>query len=126
MRGPCLAVLVAFCAHAATPDGGTPPAPPPPPALDKDAIEKVILEHLPAFAKCYEAALKRDPKLTGKQLMHFTIGVDGKVSNCSADLAFGDKPLRECMVEKFSELKFPPSKDGPIEISYPLVVDFAN
>jgi len=48
-----------------------------------EAIQEVLLSHVPAIRYCYERELKRNPTLKGKLVVRITVGPDGKVQNAS-------------------------------------------
>ena len=48
-----------------------------------EAIQEVLLAHVPAIRYCYERELKRDPDLKGKVSVRITVGPDGTVKNAT-------------------------------------------
>ncbi len=48
-----------------------------------EAIQEVLLSHVPAIRYCYERELKRNPTLKGKLVVRITVGPDGRVKNAS-------------------------------------------
>ena len=48
-----------------------------------EAIQEVLLAHVPAIRYCYERELKRNPTLKGKLVVRITVGPDGRVKSAS-------------------------------------------
>src|SRR6185437_3691286 len=51
--------------------------------MDKEAIRRVIREHLREIRNCYERQLQRSPDLYGKLVLEWDIEEGGRVSRCS-------------------------------------------
>jgi len=92
------------------------PPPPKPPALDQKAIHDVMLAHASQLKQCYET--RKLKTLAGRINVHFTIGLDGKVSRTTADGL--TKPLQRCVIAVVNGLEFPKPKDKPQDVTYPL------
>jgi uncharacterized Zn-binding protein involved in type VI secretion len=89
--------------------------------LAPTVIQKVVRNSFDVFRTCYEAGLKRDPKLQGKVLVRFVIGRDGRVSDFKdggSDIP--DKAVSACVVSGFRGLTFPPPKGGIVTVMYPI------
>jgi uncharacterized Zn-binding protein involved in type VI secretion len=90
--------------------------------LAPPVIQKVVRNSFDVFRRCYEAGLKRDPKLEGKVLVRFVIGRDGRVSDFKdggSDIP--DKAVSACVVSGFGGLTFPPPKGGIVTVVYPIM-----
>jgi beta-lactamase regulating signal transducer with metallopeptidase domain len=86
--------------------------------LPKEVIQKVVKDHYPRFAACYEALPKPLPSLTMK--LDFTIGLDGSVSD--GEVAPKEPPeFARCLDGVMRSMVFPPPKDGIVTVGYPLM-----
>lgn len=114
-RGPPPRVVPAVQMGAAKVDG----------ALDPEAVQRVLRPSWAVFVGCYEAALVRDPHLTGRVVTRFVIGVDGGPTQVqsSADPPPGDPGLLDCVAKEIGRQPFPPPKRGTAAVTYPLVFD---
>jgi hypothetical protein len=70
---------------------------------------------------CYSSALAKEPELRGTVDATFTIGVDGKVTAAAA--AGVNKGVASCIAAAISKLKFAKPKEGPVEVTFPLLYD---
>lgn len=128
-------VLIAGCSKGTR--ISSPATPPPPTAraaeaappkpveqLAPAAIQAVIREIYPSIKACYESALGRDPKTTGKVVTRFVIGRDGLVSSAalSAGTTLSDAEACECVVSVFRPLVFPKPSNGIVTVVYPVVL----
>jgi hypothetical protein len=109
-------------ARPSGPDSSAPSAPPSPqPALAPELIQEVVRSRFPAIRSCYEAARKKDPKLTGRISMSFAINKDGAIANVtSKESTFTDKNLVACIEREFRTLRFSPHNADPIRVTYPI------
>lgn len=105
--------------------------------LPASAIQRVLRDRLPLAQRCYEAGLARDPKLTGRVLVRFVIGADGKVTEAgpagadaarTADVVTpGDAPappmpdakVAACVVDVVRGAAFPAPDGGAVTVVYP-------
>ena len=66
-----------------------------------EAIQEVLLGHVPAIRYCYERELKRDPGLKGKVIVRITVSPEGAVVNAeilSSTLA--NERVERCMLSR--------------------------
>jgi TonB family protein len=62
------------------------------------------------------------PELTGKIVLMFAIGPDGKVPKAAVDsTTLEDAEVERCMVETVKKLRFPRPKGGSVKVTYPFV-----
>lgn len=90
------------------------------PSPDKEIVRRYIHRNRKAIRGCYETALAKIPDLTGRLLVEFTIGGDGKVT---ATRASGLNPgVEACVASVIAAIEFPkPTGGAPLKISYPFV-----
>ncbi|NUO51596.1 MAG: protein kinase, partial [Polyangiaceae bacterium] len=84
-------------------------------------IQKVVREHFDAFRACYETALTKNPKISGKVSIEFDIAPDGSAYDGRlAGASVPDPVFQDCLVQEVSKLRFSPPLDGHTNIIYPL------
>lgn len=91
-------------------------------ALTIASFEEAIQAHLDDVGECYAAAKERDAELTGTYQAHFTIGLDGKVTEVKAADAsdINDDELNACVLEKSANWQFDkPGHGEPMEMNFP-------
>lgn len=88
---------------------------------DMKTLSQILQKYMPRLKKVYEDFLKRNPDLSGKMVVKFTIEADGSVSDViviSSDLK--DRELERNLVRYIERIKFP-SASGKITIEWPLI-----
>ncbi|MGZ6480201.1 MAG: AgmX/PglI C-terminal domain-containing protein, partial [Bdellovibrionales bacterium] len=91
--------------------------------MDKEAIRRVIREHIREIRSCYERELQRSPDLYGKLVLEWDIEEGGRVSRCVVKSnALGNETVANCISSRLKTWKFPdPPKDMVGRVSYPFV-----
>jgi len=122
---------------AASPEAGADPGStgPPSPAIPASAPTDRVTRRLPPervahvvhlnrgrVRGCYQEGLVRNPSLTGRITLRFTIEPDGRVGQTRAATALDDDALVACIIAAFGELTFPETGGEPIAVAYPLVL----
>jgi hypothetical protein len=91
------------------------------PDVDKEKIRAVVRSHDSEIKECYEKALKKNPSLSGKLVILWTISDSGKVLKAeikSSDLMSPE--VESCTIEKSKKWTFPsPPNDETAVLSYP-------
>ena len=91
-------------------------------SLDPKKISAAIRRRLSGIKNCYEQALKRNPKLSGKIVIAFVIDENGKVSEASVDSdSLGDGGVARCIMSLIRRVRFPKPEEGTVEASFPFV-----
>ena len=92
-------------------------------SYDRDAVGKVINEHVNEIRSCYERALLRDPNLgAGKVLLEWTIGIEGSVTKVGAKVAtIKSNEVVSCLLDTVRAMKFPKPTGGEVIVSYPVL-----
>jgi hypothetical protein len=107
---------VAVTAAAATTEGILPDYPP------SDQVQRVIRGNLMAVRGCYMSMARSGEARSGKAIVSFTIGADGKPAGLRVDApSFVDTPLPGCVTAQISHWEFPKSQRGGGNVSYPFV-----
>lgn len=91
--------------------------------MDKEAIRRVIREHIREIRNCYEKELQRSPDLYGKIVLEWDIEEEGRVSRCVVKSnALGNDSVANCIVNRLKTWKFPdPPKDQIGRVIFPFV-----
>jgi len=91
--------------------------------MDKEAIRRVIREHLKEIRNCYERELQRSPDLYGKLVLEWDIEEQGRVSRCVVKSnALGNDSVAQCIASRLKTWKFPdPPANMVGRVSYPFV-----
>lgn len=105
-----------------------PALPPLPGKLEASEIRKAVRDIIPLLAECYDAALPRLTKKTGKVVfnMHMTgepaVGTLIEYADLSGDDHFvKDAELAECFQQTMMSIEFPPTAEGTdVYVTYPM------
>jgi outer membrane biosynthesis protein TonB len=90
--------------------------------LDPSLVSKEVRARLGAIKACYERSLKRNPSLSGKIKIRWTITAAGTVSGIEIDEdSMGDSEVTSCMRGLISRWRFPAPSGGSVEVVYPFV-----
>ena len=95
--------------------------------ISRDAVAKVINDHLDEIYYCYETALIGEPSLMGKVVFEWKILPSGKVGEVkikSSTLRSSD--IHSCIKSALRTWRFPKPKGGAAIISYPFVFDVSG
>src|SRR5262249_44867015 len=83
------------------------------------AIRSTMRAGAGSFRSCYERLLARNPRLSAKVIVKFTIGADGHVTD--ADVRGSATPeLKRCIKAAMKRIVFPPTHE-PVKVVYPLL-----
>jgi len=90
--------------------------------LDPGIVSKEVRSRLGAIKACYERALKRNPSLSGKVVVHWTITAAGTVSGIDVESdTMGDSEVASCIKSLVARWRFPAPAGGSVEVSFPFV-----
>ncbi len=90
--------------------------------MDKQAILKVILNNIDAIRYCYERELTQHPSLSGKLVVDFVIGTNGRVRSSSVIRTTMNNPrVERCVASRIRRLVFPKPSYGIVEVKFPFV-----
>jgi hypothetical protein len=106
------------------------PAMAPPPraivdgALDRDMVRRIVRAHINEVRECYNAALLKDPQVSGQVEIMLGVAGDGKVERTEPRATTLPTAVGECISAAARGWKFPRPSDGqPVEIVYPFVLE---
>jgi hypothetical protein len=93
------------------------------PAMDRALIDKVIKQNMNRLRYCYQRELSKDPTLSGKIVVKFSIDKAGGVSSAAIkSSSMNSAAVESCMTKTFMSFKFPEPKGGGVVIvSYPFM-----
>ena len=85
--------------------------------IANEVVEQGILSHMASINACYEAQLASNPKLAGKVLVKFQIGMDGSVANAlTRSTSLRNQSAEACLIAELSKVVFPPLERGRLAI----------
>ncbi|HEX3694646.1 MAG TPA: AgmX/PglI C-terminal domain-containing protein [Polyangia bacterium] len=89
-------------------------------SLDPSVVTKEVKQRLGAIKACYDRALKRNPQLSGKVVLHWTITAAGTVSGVDIEQdTLGDAEVSSCIKSLVARWRFPAPSGGSVDVSYP-------
>ena len=90
--------------------------------LDPSLVSKEVRARIGAIKACYERALKRNPNLSGKVKVRWTITAAGTVSAVDIEEdSMGDSEVSSCIKGLVSRWRFPAPSGGSVDVVYPFV-----
>jgi len=90
--------------------------------LDPALVSKEVRARIGAVKACYERALKRNPNLSGKVKVRWTITAAGTVSGVDiSDDSMGDSEVSSCIKQLVARWRFPAPSGGSVEVEFPFV-----
>lgn len=91
--------------------------------FDSAVVVRTIKARLGAIKGCYERELRRNPSLSGKVTIEFTIEERGNVTGVTvAENTTGDSAVGKCVASAVRRFRFNPGPSGgSVVFSYPFV-----
>jgi outer membrane biosynthesis protein TonB len=90
--------------------------------LDPNIIVREVKARMSAIKACYERALKRNPNLSGKVVIRWTITAAGTVTGVDVDQdSLNDSEVTGCIKSLVARWRFPAPSGGSVEVSFPFV-----
>jgi hypothetical protein len=90
--------------------------------LSQAEIARVMRRQLNALRDCYERALKRNRKLSGKLIIKFEILESGRTSNVEfEDASLNSPDVRQCIESRAKYWRFPKPDGGSVFVAYPII-----
>lgn len=130
-----LAALLLACASNPKPKDPEPAEPTPAPdanpkgsvaggSLAPVEVKKAITAHKDEYKACYHSLLEKNKKASGKVVIRFTIGEDGKVEDT---VVMNETTLptdtANCIADVLKTIEFPKPTGGKARITYPWVFE---
>jgi Ca-activated chloride channel family protein len=90
--------------------------------LAPEVIQRVIRDSYKQLRACYEKGLAKNPTLTGRVQVRFTIQRDGTVSKVTEENStLPDPDVIHCILPEYEKLKFPKPDGGAVTVVYPIM-----
>jgi TonB family protein len=91
--------------------------------FDAALVQQQIKLRLKSITRCYESELRKNPSLSGKVTITFTIQERGNVTDARAsENTTGSPAVAECVTRAISRFRFNPGPDGgSVTFRYPFV-----
>ncbi len=87
-----------------------------------EEVQRIIRGNLMAVRSCFMSMARTGQARSGKAIVSFTIGADGRAAGLQVDApSFADTPLPHCVTAQVSHWEFPKSQKGGGQVSYPFV-----
>ena len=88
--------------------------------LSASSIERTVNRRKGALKNCYESELKKDPTLSGKIKVQFTIQPSGRVSVARViENTMGSQSVARCISSQVKRWRFPKPQGGDVTIAFP-------
>lgn len=89
--------------------------------IDRDLIRRIVRSHINEVRSCYNAGLTRNPNLSGRVMIQFSIVGSGKVGRAVVQQnTTKDKSVANCIAQAVKRWKFPRTGNGGTAlVSYP-------
>ncbi|MEW6378957.1 MAG: AgmX/PglI C-terminal domain-containing protein [bacterium] len=95
--------------------------------MSREAVKKVIDQHLAEITNCYETALISNPSLMGKIVFEWKILLSGRVGEIRTSFSsVQSDSIHECMKEKIKSWQFPQPQGAEVVVSYPFIFDIVG
>ncbi len=95
--------------------------------LDPAIVAKEVRSRMGAIKGCYERSLKRNPNLSGKIVVRWTITAAGTVQGVDTDSdTIGDPDIVACIKALIARWRFAAPSGGSVEVSFPFVFSSAG
>ena len=104
-----------------------PPLAPPKPRIDMSEVEFVVFGRREEIRACYDAALRRNPKVGGSVQFQWSITDRGVAQNIRVlNGSIKESGFLRCIQSRIGVWKFPKPKHGPVVVSYPFRFVLSN
>ena len=91
--------------------------------LDQDDLQRTLRRKRSDIERCYERALASDPELSGRILVEFTIGTDGRVSSASLRENTVGSSVGSCVEGRVRRWRFDPPEGGSATVRVPYILE---
>jgi TonB family protein len=93
-------------------------------SVDKEIIRRAIRPHIDEVKACYEPELAKQPGLSGRIMVQFSISSAGSViASRLQDSTMNNPTVESCTVQAVRRWRFPkPAGGGIVIVSYPFVL----
>lgn len=91
-------------------------------SISREEVARVINKHLKEVQYCYEKTLLKDPGLSGKLVLQWTIKSNGTVGRVRQKMSTLRNPkVSSCIIASLKRWTFPRPRGGVVIVSYPFI-----
>jgi hypothetical protein len=95
--------------------------------MSREAVKKVIDQHLDEISYCYETALISNPSIMGKVIFEWKILASGKVGEVQIkSSSINSNEIHSCIKAAIKTWQFPKPEGSEVIVSYPFVFDIVG
>ncbi|MBA4367261.1 MAG: hypothetical protein C0403_06440 [Desulfobacterium sp.] len=95
--------------------------------MSREAVKKVIDQHLDEISYCYETALISNPSIMGKVVFEWKILASGKVGMVQIkSSSINSNEIHSCIKAAIKTWQFPQPQGSEVIVSYPFVFDIVG
>lgn len=99
--------------------------------VDREAVRRVVRQHMREIQLCYDRALNRNPGLSGKIVIGWDVGEQGRVIRAQGisdrSTIEASSELTQCIVNRLKGWTFPePPRNEVYTVSYPFALSATN
>ncbi len=95
--------------------------------MSRQAVKRVIDQHLDEISYCYETALIYDPSIMGKVIFEWKILMDGEVGEVRIKFSsINSDKIHSCIKTAIKSWQFPSPKGAEVMVSYPFIFDIVG
>ncbi len=91
--------------------------------VDQDSLQRTLRRKRADIERCYERALAGDPELSGRILIEFTIGSDGRVSSATLRENSVGSSVGSCIEGRVRRWRFDPPEGGNATVRVPYILE---
>lgn len=92
--------------------------------MSREAVKKVIDQHLDEVSYCYESALVSNPSISGKVIFEWKILKSGRVGEVRIkNSTINSSGIHSCIKLAIKSWEFPKPKGSDVVVSYPFIFD---
>jgi len=95
--------------------------------MSREAVKKVIDEHIDEITYCYETALIANPSIMGKAVFEWKILLSGKVGEVRIkSSSINSSEIHSCIQQAIKSWQFPKPMGSEVLVSYPFIFDIVG
>jgi len=95
--------------------------------MSREAVKRVIDQHLDEISYCYETALIANPSIMGKVIFEWRILTSGKVGMVQIkSSSINSSEIHSCIKTAIKTWQFPKPRGSEVIVSYPFVFDIVG
>jgi hypothetical protein len=95
--------------------------------MSREAVKRVIDQHMDEITFCYENALMDDPSITGSIVFEWKILLSGMVGEVGIKTSFvRSNAMHTCIKRAIKSWQFPEPRNTEVIVSYPFVFDIVG